>query len=103
MIEPVLAVRSLTVEYRQRHDWIEVVSDVSFEIAPGEVLGLAGELGCGKSTIAYALLGERPPGSRIRQGSIVFVAAISSSSPSPRFSRCAAGASALCHKIRRPA
>jgi peptide/nickel transport system ATP-binding protein len=52
--------------------WSTVLDDVSFAIRPGEVLGLAGESGCGKSTTAYALLGYARPGSRIGSGRVVF-------------------------------
>ena len=48
----------------------EIVSDVSFSIASGEVLALIGESGSGKSTIALSLLGYARPGCRITGGSV---------------------------------
>jgi oligopeptide transport system ATP-binding protein len=54
--DSLLAVSGLTVEYEGR----AVVDGVSFEIAPGEVLGLVGESGSGKSTLARALLRLAP-------------------------------------------
>jgi len=69
---PVISVESLAVDYWDRKSWVNVVDAISFEIQPGEVLGLAGESGCGKSTTAYALLGYRRRGSRFRQGSVFF-------------------------------
>lgn len=66
--EPVLEVEGLTVDVWDRDGWVNVVDGVSFRIDAGESLGLVGESGCGKSTIAYALLGYRRPGSRIREG-----------------------------------
>jgi peptide/nickel transport system ATP-binding protein len=47
-----------------------IVSDVSFHIAPGEVLGLVGESGCGKTTVGLALLGHARRGVTIASGSI---------------------------------
>jgi peptide/nickel transport system ATP-binding protein len=70
--KPVIRVTGLRVEYWTHRQWIEVVSGVEFSIGPREILGLAGESGCGKSTVAYALLGERRAGSRIRSGNILF-------------------------------
>ena len=67
----VLAVSGLHVAYRSGAAWVPAVEDVSFALRSGEVLGLAGESGCGKSTVAYALLGERRPGSSIRGGQVL--------------------------------
>ncbi len=49
-------------------DRLTVVNHVAFSIAEHEILGLVGELGCGKSTVAYSLLRERRRGSRILSG-----------------------------------
>jgi peptide/nickel transport system ATP-binding protein len=70
MTEPVFQVEDLTVGYT-RSDGEDniVVWKVGFELAPGEILGLAGESGCGKSTTALASIGYRAPGSRILSGS----------------------------------
>jgi oligopeptide/dipeptide ABC transporter ATP-binding protein len=67
-----IRVESLSADYWDRPDWINVVSRVSFSIYPGETLGLAGESGCGKTTTASALFGYRRPGSRFREGSVYF-------------------------------
>ncbi len=59
---PVLAVRDLEVRYRGPDGDVCAVDGVSFDVRPGEVLGLAGESGSGKSTVAHALLRIlRPP------------------------------------------
>src|SRR2546425_3224129 len=49
---------------------IDVVSDISFDIEPGEVLGMVGESGSGKTTVGMALLGYARRGTRIAGGSI---------------------------------
>ena len=69
---PVIAVEGLSVSYRQGAGFLRVVDDVSFSVAPGEVFGLVGESGCGKSTIALQLLGYRPPAMRTDAGAIWF-------------------------------
>jgi peptide/nickel transport system ATP-binding protein len=70
LTRPVLEVRDLTVAYR-RADRSEqvVVSGAGFVLDEARVLGLAGETGCGKSTLALAAIGYRPPGGRILEGS----------------------------------
>lgn len=63
---PLLEVRSLTVEFATAQGNVTAVRDVSFHIAPGEVLGLVGESGSGKSVSALAILRLLPPQARIR-------------------------------------
>lgn len=65
-----LVVDGLRVEVSTDTGWVPVLDSISFSIAPGEVLGLAGESGCGKSTTAYAMLGYARPGSRISAGHV---------------------------------
>jgi peptide/nickel transport system ATP-binding protein len=50
----------LVVEYPTRRGVVQAVSDVSFDVLPGETVGIVGESGCGKSTTARALL-QLPP------------------------------------------
>jgi peptide/nickel transport system ATP-binding protein len=65
MSEPLLSVRDLNVSYRSEAGSVPAVRGVSFDLAPGETFGLAGESGCGKSTIAGALLKVLPPGTEV--------------------------------------
>ena len=70
--QPLLTVRNLSVEYRTRRGVIKAVDEVSFEIYPNEVFGLAGESGCGKSTIALAVTRIHKPPAYITGGEIRF-------------------------------
>ncbi|HEV7308421.1 ABC transporter ATP-binding protein [Ensifer sp.] len=55
MSDPLLQIRNLNVDYLLDQGAFRAVNDVSFDVKRGELFGLAGESGCGKSTIAYAI------------------------------------------------
>ncbi|MEX2421473.1 MAG: ATP-binding cassette domain-containing protein, partial [Actinomycetota bacterium] len=61
----VLSVRDLEVAYATQAGPVPAVRGVSFEIETGEVVGLAGESGCGKSTIVNAILRLLPEGTSV--------------------------------------
>ncbi len=65
---PVLAVENLTMHYSTRAGAVRAVDDVSFTVEKGQSLGLVGESGCGKSSIALALLKLQPENGRILGG-----------------------------------
>jgi oligopeptide/dipeptide ABC transporter ATP-binding protein len=71
--EPVLAVRDLVVEFVTEDGVVKAVDGVTWEIYPGEVLGIVGESGSGKSVSTLTLLGliPQPPG-RIMRGEAIF-------------------------------
>jgi oligopeptide/dipeptide ABC transporter ATP-binding protein len=55
LTEPVLSVRDLRVTFRTEDEHVRAVRGVDIDLGPGEILGLVGESGCGKSTVAMAL------------------------------------------------
>jgi peptide/nickel transport system ATP-binding protein len=70
MTEPVLSVRNLRVEFASRRGVLHAIDGVSFDIARGEVLGVVGESGAGKSVTGLAAIGLIDPPGRISGGEI---------------------------------
>src|SRR2546425_1454472 len=69
---PVLEVDNLTTNYKTLRGWVQACENVSFELKKGEAMGLVGESGCGKTTVALSLLKLLPSAGRIRRGKILF-------------------------------
>ncbi len=69
---PLLAVDHIRVEFNVRGEWLPVVEDVSFEVHPGQTIGLVGESGSGKTVSALAVMGLLPPGGRLAAGRVGF-------------------------------
>ena len=67
---PLLQVTDLKTHFRLRQGWVKAVDGVSFGLADGEALGLAGESACGKTTTALSLVQLLPSNGRIRAGSV---------------------------------
>jgi peptide/nickel transport system permease protein len=62
----VLSVENLAIGFEARHGGVDIVDGIGFDVHPGEVLGLVGESGCGKSLTALAVMGLEPKGARVR-------------------------------------
>jgi peptide/nickel transport system ATP-binding protein len=71
MTEPVLSVRDLRVEFVTRRGSLKAIDGISFDIARGEVLGVVGESGAGKSVTGSAVTGLIDPPGRIAGGEIL--------------------------------
>ena len=69
--ESVLDVQNLKVYYETPGGDVKAVNDVSFKIYPGEIVGMVGESGCGKTTTAMAILRLVQPPGRIVGGKVI--------------------------------
>jgi len=72
MNTPLLSVRDLSVEFRTRAGIVKALRGISFDLAPGEMLGIVGESGSGKSVTAYTLLGLNEKAARVTGGTAMF-------------------------------
>jgi peptide/nickel transport system ATP-binding protein len=69
---PLLEIRGLRIDGRSEDRWYEIVKGIDLNLRRGEVLGLIGESGAGKSTIGLAAMGYARPGCRISAGVVLF-------------------------------
>lgn len=67
-----LQVNDLSIEYQLQDDELRAVDSVDFEVDEGEILGVVGESGCGKTTTIKSLLGLLDSNGRITEGSIMY-------------------------------
>ena len=71
MTQPLLEVQDLHTVFRTKEGTVKAVDGVSFELTPGETLGIVGESGCGKSVTALSIMRLQRPG-RIVSGKVMF-------------------------------
>jgi oligopeptide/dipeptide ABC transporter ATP-binding protein len=69
--DPILSIRDLTVEFKTEDGIVQAVTDVSYDLMPGEVLGVVGESGSGKSVSMLSILGLSPQ-AQIPKGEAVY-------------------------------
>jgi peptide/nickel transport system ATP-binding protein len=68
---PMLEVRNLVMNYGTKDGMVSAVEDVSFTLARGDSLGLVGESGCGKTSIALSLIRLLPDNAVVKQGEVI--------------------------------
>lgn len=71
MNRPILSVEHLTMNYKTRKGNVSAIDDVSFTLEKGQSLGLVGESGCGKTSLAFALMRLLPDNALVVQGKIL--------------------------------
>ncbi len=100
---PLIEIRDLRVEARgDDGQVVEIVKGVSFAVERGEVMGLIGESGSGKTTIALALLGYARFGCRLSGGSVRVGETEVLGLEEPACASCAAGESPISRRVRPP-
>jgi peptide/nickel transport system ATP-binding protein len=70
--EPLLTIKDLTVYFYIEEGVVKALEDENFSIEKGETLGLVGETGCGKSTMASTIIRLLPPAARVLKGEVIF-------------------------------
>ena len=68
---PILQVKDLTMHYQTRQGAVKAVDGISFDLARGEVLGLVGESGCGKTSVAISFMKLLPDNAQVIKGQVL--------------------------------
>ena len=97
---PTLEVKDLRVEFATRRGTLVAVNGVSFHIGEGEVLGVVGRSGAGKSLTGAAVIGLLEPPGRIAQGEVLLDGSGSTTCPTSGCAGCAASGSAWSSRTR---
>ena len=71
-ITPVLECKNVNISYYTRAGEIPAVIDFNLTVMPGEAIGIVGESGCGKSTVALAIMHYMGKNGRVKSGQILF-------------------------------
>ena len=96
-----LEIRGLRIEGQSDDVWHEIVKGIDLTLRRGEVLGLIGESGAGKSTIGLAAMGYARPGCRITAGTIIFDGIDLAQASRGREARALGRAHRLCRPVGR--
>jgi peptide/nickel transport system ATP-binding protein len=72
MSQPLLQVKNLEIKYHTRAGILTAIHNASFDLNRGEIVGVVGESGCGKSTVASAVMRLLPPNGEISGGQMLF-------------------------------
>ncbi len=70
--EPVLSLQSVNLELKTPDGYVRILRDVTFDVAPGEIVGVVGESGSGKSMTALTVMRLLPPKARVQAARIGF-------------------------------
>ncbi len=68
----ILAVENLSIAYKTRKRLLAAAREVTFDVGPGQTIGIVGESGCGKSTVAFGIVNFLGTNGRITKGSVRF-------------------------------